>query len=386
VHSILPFDTPKADNLELFQEKTKRLSISGVQLKYSVRREGKDLNLTEERGEYILKPIPPTTQLVEREQAPENEHLTMQIAAQIFGIYTAANGLIYFRDGAAAYLTKRFDVKSAGGKYQQEDMAQLSGRTRNTHGETFKYDGTYEEIGQLISKYVAAYPPALEQFFRIVVFNYLFSNGDAHLKNFSLIQTEMGDYTLSAAYDLMCTVLHTPLESDTALDLYTDSMDSPFYSIYGYYGQSDFRMLADKIGIVPIRRDRILTQLLSSTDKVIGMINHSFLNKIAKEKYEYAYRDKIIRMGMTGEMIGKTINSEHPGVYAPTDIPVKLTLLTRKELIGYFDRTDQSDGLEKENKYTFIEMNNEKNYKEARDPKYITIVEGDLLTKIEFHP
>jgi serine/threonine-protein kinase HipA len=298
VHSVLPFETPKADNLELFQEKTKHLSISGVQLKYSVQREGKYLILAEKGGKYILKPIPPSIQLVQREQAPENEHLTMQMAAQLFDINTAANGLIYFKDGVPAYLTKRFDVKSEGGKYQQEDMAQLSGRTQNTHGDTFKYDGTYEEIGRLIQKYVAAYPPALEQFFRIVVFNYLFSNGDAHLKNFSLIQTEMGDYTLSPAYDLMCTVLHTPLESDTALDLYAGAMDSPFYSSFGYYGRADFRMLADKIGIVPVRRDRILTQLLSATDQVLQMIDQSLLSEEAKEKYLHAYKEKMNRMDM----------------------------------------------------------------------------------------
>ena len=299
VHSVLPFDAPKADNMAQFQEKTKRLSISGVQLKYSLKREGKDLILVDKGGTYILKPIPPSTQLADREQAPENEHLTMQIAAQLFDIGTAGNGLIYFKDGTPAYLTRRFDVNPSGGKFQQEDMAQISGRSQKTHGETFKYDGTYEEISRMIQKYVAAYPPALEQFFRIVVYNYLFSNGDAHLKNFSLVQATTGEYTLSPAYDLMCTVLHTPLESDTALDLYPGSMDSPFYSGFGFYGQADFRILADKLGIVPVRRDRILTQLLSQADRVMQMIDHSFLKDSTKEKYRDAYREKVMRMGMT---------------------------------------------------------------------------------------
>jgi serine/threonine-protein kinase HipA len=295
-HPILPFSAPKADNLVLFQEKTKHLSISGVQLKYSLKQEGKDLNLTDKGGQYILKPIPPSTQLIDPEQAPENEHLTMQMAAKLFDIHAAANGLIYFNDGMPAYLTKRFDLRPEGGKYQQEDMAQLSGRTRFTHGEDFKYDGTYEEIGRMIKNHVAAYMPALEQFFRVVVFNYVFSNGDAHLKNFSLIQTPMGDYQFAPAYDLMSTVLHTPLESDTALDLYPQSMDSPFYASYGYYGQLDFRALADRIGILPIRRDRILAQILSSTDKVEKMVGQSFLSDQIKAKYLFAYHDKVRRM------------------------------------------------------------------------------------------
>jgi len=384
VHTVLPFDTPKADNLEMFQEKSKRLSISGIQLKYSLKLQGKELELTEKDGRYILKPIPPSTQLVAREQAPENEHLTMQIAAQLYSIPTASNGLIYFKDGPPAYLTRRFDVKSVGGKYQQEDMAQLSGRSRNTHGEHFKYDGTYEEIGRLIEKYVAAYQPALEQFFRLVVFNYLFSNGDAHLKNFSLIQTDMGDYTLSPAYDLMCTVLHTPLESDTALDLYKDSMDSQFYNIFGYYGQADFRTLADKIGIIPLRRDRILTKMLSATEQVLQMVQHSALSEETKRKYTDAYHDKVIRMGMTKEMIGRAMNPQYPGVYSVTDKPTKLTFPGRKVLTGFFDFTTQSDVLEKENKYTFVEMSNSKRYRDTHDMQYVTIVEGDLLQKVEY--
>lgn len=384
VHIVLPFDTPRADNLEMFQEKTKRLSISGVQLKYSLKLEGRELELTEKGGHYILKPIPPSTQLVAREQAPENEHLTMQIAAQLFGISTAANGLIHFNDSTPAYLTRRFDVRSTSGKYQQEDMAQLSGRSRNTHGEHFKYDGTYEEIGRLIEKYVAAYPPALEQFFRLVIFNYLFSNGDAHLKNFSLIQTDMGDYILSPAYDLMCTVLHTPLESDMALDLYKDSMDSPFYRLFGYYGQADFRALADKIGIRPLRRDRILTQMLSERELVFEMVQHSTLSEEAKKKYIDAYLNKISRMGMTKDMIARAMNPQYPGVYSITDKPTKLTFLDGKVLLGFFETTDQSDPLEKENKYTFIEMNNSALYRDTGDMRYVTIVEGDLLQQVEY--
>ena len=136
--------------------KTKRLSISGVQLKYSLRLEGKELKLVDKGGQYILKPIPPEVLIVEAGQAPENEHLTMQIASQIFNIKTAANALIFFKDGTPAYITRRFDVRSDGTKYLQEDMAQLSGSSRHTGGENFKYDGTYLQIGELIKKHVSA--------------------------------------------------------------------------------------------------------------------------------------------------------------------------------------------------------------------------------------
>ncbi|HEY4876874.1 MAG TPA: HipA domain-containing protein, partial [Puia sp.] len=113
ISATLPFDMPQENNLSIFQEQTKRLSISGVQLKYSLRLEGRELRLTEKGGEYILKPYS-VGQIQRPEYTPENEHLTMQIASQVFGISIAANGLIYFKDGVPAYLTRRFDRKPDG--------------------------------------------------------------------------------------------------------------------------------------------------------------------------------------------------------------------------------------------------------------------------------
>ena len=214
VSTKLSFDAPKSDNLNFFQDNTKKISISGVQLKYSLQLKNGQLELCEKEGAYILKPIPEARQLIALSAAPENEHVTMQIAEQIFGLKVAANALIYFKDGEPAYITKRFDVKENGTKYLQEDFAQLTQRTTHTHGETYKYEGSYAEIGNLIRQYVAAAIPALESFFKLVVFNYLISNGDAHLKNFSLYRTNENEYQLTPAYDLMSTVIHTPHESD----------------------------------------------------------------------------------------------------------------------------------------------------------------------------
>ncbi len=207
VSAYLSFNHPGPENFKDFQEKTKRLSISGVQLKYSLKLQNKELVLTESDGHYILKPVPPTTTILNRDQAPENEHLTMQIASQLFNIPVAANALIYFKDGTPAYITRRFDRKADGSKYLQEDFAQISGKTKSSNGENYKYEGAYEDIGKLIQKYVAAALPAVELLFKQILFNYIFSNGDAHLKNFSLMRTEYEDYVLTPAYDLMSTVL-----------------------------------------------------------------------------------------------------------------------------------------------------------------------------------
>lgn len=296
IFPVLDFDAPATDNLQMFQEHSKRLSISGVQLKYSLRLEGKTIVLTDSNGQYILKPIPPSRQLVSIEEMPANEHLTMQIAAQVFGINTAVNALIMFKDGEPAYITRRFDVKTDGTKYMQEDFAQLTNRSKQSHGEHFKYDGSYAEIGALIKQFVAAAAPALEQFFRLVVFNYVISNGDAHLKNFSLMRSDTGEYMLTPAYDMMSTVIHTPHESDTALDLYEDDINSPYYSTYGHYGRENFMELAHKLGIIEHRAERIINTFIDKQEQVIKMIQRSFLSDATKAKYVANMVDKIMRL------------------------------------------------------------------------------------------
>jgi len=298
ISNVLSFDAPTNMNLANFQAHSKRLSISGVQLKYSLKLENKVLELTDTGGQYIIKPIPPSKQFAHIESIPANEHLTMQIAAQVFKIPTAANVLIYFKDGMPAYLTKRFDIRFTGGKYQQEDFTQLSGSTSITHGENFKYEGSYEDIGKLIQQFVPASILALERLFMQVVFNYVFSNGDAHFKNFSLIRNDQGEYQLSPAYDLLSSVIHSPGESDTALQLYKGDYDSPFYSKYGYYGRDNFLELAKRLSILPQRAERMLNLLIHKREAVQQMIMHSFLNEAVKLIYSKNVEDRLGRIGI----------------------------------------------------------------------------------------
>lgn len=296
VPTVLDFDKPKAENISLYNEHTKRLSISGVQLKYSLKLVGNKLELAEKNSQYILKPIPAADHLVLMEDAPENEHLTMQIASHIFNIKTAHNALVYFKDGTPAYITKRFDVKSDGSKYMQEDFAQITNRTKETNGESYKYDGSYLEIGALIKQYVPASMVALENFFKIVLFNYVFSNGDAHLKNFSLIRNDFGEMELSPSYDLMSTIIHTPDESDTALNLFDKDFESEYYSKYGHYGRTEFVALAKKLGIVEIRYVRILNEFIEKKDAVISYIDNSLLSLSVREKYANNFLEKVQRI------------------------------------------------------------------------------------------
>jgi serine/threonine-protein kinase HipA len=97
----------------------------------------------------------------------------------------------------------------------------------------------------------------------------------------------------------MSTIIHLPGETDTALQLYEGDLDDAFYSTYGFYGLPNFRELGKKIGLLPQRIERILTQLLSKNEDVARMIGYSNLSDKTKNAYAIAFEDKVKRMGIT---------------------------------------------------------------------------------------
>lgn len=300
VSHILPFPSPQqeGEQKKKFLESRSRISISGVQEKYSLRYNpvNKQLELTDKGGEFILKPIP--VDLLHVAQVPANEHLTMQIASQLFKIPTAKCALIFFNDGVPAYITRRFDVKSDGTRCLKEDFASIAGLTSMNAGKDFKYNYSYEGIAQLIDKYIPANIPTKENFFRLVVFNYLFSNGDAHLKNFSRIDCKgEGDAFLAPAYDLINTSIHID-DGDIALSdgLYAKDYDHPSFATFGHYCFDDFYEFGVRIGLVPIRIKKMLLQFIEGAEKVEQFVSRSFLNDETKSLYLNHYFDKQRRL------------------------------------------------------------------------------------------
>jgi serine/threonine-protein kinase HipA len=220
------------------------------------------------------------------DQVPANEHLTMQIARQVFGLKTAENALITFQDGSPAYITKRFDVTADGRKLGIEDFATLSGKTKDTAGPNFKYDGSYEEAGELIRRFVPAWRIEMEKFFSLVAFNYLFSNGDAHLKNFSVMESSLGDPILSPAYDLITTRLHVD-DSDFALSkgLFADGFRSKAFIKHGHPSKDDFMEFGRRLGLLEHRIGTLLAPFLMRQPSVEAMIRQSSLSEPSKRAY-----------------------------------------------------------------------------------------------------
>jgi serine/threonine-protein kinase HipA len=295
VSHILPYEMPQQNEEVAIQfiENRKRISISGVQEKLSLLLENNVLRLTKqgEQGTYILKPIPRDLKKVD--QVPANEHLTMQIARQVYGLNTAENAMIFFADGSPAYITKRFDVNEDGTKLGLEDFATLAEKTTYNAGPNFKYEYSYEEAGLLIQKFVPAWRIEIEKYFSLILFNFLFSNGDAHLKNFSILESLNGDYFFSPAYDLINTKLHVD-DTDFALDkgLFADGFRSAQYKKNGHPTKADFVEFAKRIGIAANRVEKLINPFLERNPFLETLVSHSFLNDANKRGFLLMYNTK----------------------------------------------------------------------------------------------
>ena len=142
----------------------------------------------------------------------------------------------------------------------------------------------------LIQKYVPAWRVEIEKYFSLIVFNFLFSNGDAHIKNFSLLESSKGDYLLSPAYDLINTRLHVG-DSDFALNkgLFADDFKSEEYQKRGHPSKNDFIEFAKRIGLIETRIEKLLNPFLEKQSFVETLVSHSFLSEPDKRAYLLMY-------------------------------------------------------------------------------------------------
>lgn len=273
------------------------LSISGVQDKISLSMQNGKLAPTNKNGRYILKPTPSLNSLKSRDDIPANEHLSMQISAQIFKIPTAKCSLIRFQDDKLAFITKRFDYLENGKKYDQEDFASILNVNSAKNGSSYKYDSkTYEDMANAIKLHVLASDICLDDLFKRILLNYLIANGDAHLKNFSLFSHPNSlDYRLTPNYDILNTRLHVnEVFGDMAMEFMSENTKE-FESI-GYYSFKDFEVFASKIGMNKKRFEKHIKLANSSKKAILEMAENSYLSDSSKEFYIKTFEDRLKRV------------------------------------------------------------------------------------------
>jgi len=196
-------------------------SLGGSQLKFSMIEHGGRFALADGGDEWIVKPPHPTHPSV-----PANEYTMMRLAAAA-GVQTpevklvkldaidvkGLLGLSIPQWETWAYAIKRYD-RTAEGRVHVEDFAQVF----NVYGDQEYRATNYDTIGRLIFDLFPNRFEQLAEFVRRLVVNILIGNGDAHLKNWSVIYKDKITPQLSPVYDLVSTI-HYVQNDSLALNL-----------------------------------------------------------------------------------------------------------------------------------------------------------------------
>lgn len=263
---------------------SKGFTVPGVQKKLSLHLTEGDcprLTLVNYPTGYILKP-----QTEEYSALPEMEYLVMRMA-QVSKIKTVPFALIRMsaETPTFAYITKRIDRmrgRKPSGMLAMEDFCQLDGRLTED-----KYRGSYERCGKIIEKYSSQPGLDISELFIRVVFSFAVGNSDMHLKNFSLIETDIGtnEYVLSAAYDMLSTNVVIPADREQ-LAL---TMNGKKQNIR----RKDFLRFGDAIGLTQIVAEKIMERISKCEETYLDMCEKSYLPDDIKEQLKNLIQQRI---------------------------------------------------------------------------------------------
>jgi len=216
-------------------------------------------------GDYILKP--PNQQF---QEMPENEHVTMRIAEEAYGIKTVPSSLVRLASGELAYITKRIDRTMDGKKIHMLDMFQIL--------EAFnKYKGSMERIGKAIAAY--SENTLLDQlaFFEVTLFCFVSGNNDMHLKNFSLIHDD-GQWGLAPAYDLLNVSLAIPEDPE--------ELALPIAARKRKLGRKHFEDFGQGLGLSNRQVSNAIRRHINNADAAFQWLDKSFLSDKMVEQYK----------------------------------------------------------------------------------------------------
>lgn len=249
----------------------KRTTVTGVQSKLSMDLEKDEhgnpqrLTIVGVLGRYILKP-----QTERFLCLPEMEDLIMHLA-EIARIETVPHSLIRFANGELNYITRRIDRNDAGKKFAMEDFCQIAGLMTDQ-----KYQGSYEYIASLINKYSCVPGLDITIFWEQVIFAWIMGNADMHMKNFSLISTEKGQYRLSPTYDQVSTAIVMPED--------TEELALPLQGFKKMLMPFDFIYAMTDSGVNEKVAERMLKNFLKFKTAWFECIDSSFINEEQKQQ------------------------------------------------------------------------------------------------------
>jgi serine/threonine-protein kinase HipA len=241
-----------------------KLSLGWIKKELENRHQGRLTIMDALEGNYILKP-----QNAQYPQMPENEHLSMKLAA-LFKIDIVPVNMIRLASGELCYITKRIDRNPDGSKNHMIDFLQILELED-------KYKGTMEMLGKTIGELSANTLLDKLRFFELTVFNYIIGNNDMHLKNFSMWLSDQL-WTLSPAYDLLNVKIILPKDKeDMALMLGGKKMD---------FSKGYFNRFGEILKLNEKQINSVFKKLDTWLPKAIQLIDISFLNDNHKVEYK----------------------------------------------------------------------------------------------------
>lgn len=279
---VLPYQLSEIE--QLAKEAVERsITVPGVQPKLSLGwiktelgkgHQGRLTIMDALNGQYILKPQNPKYQ-----QMPENEHVSMKLAA-LFKIDVVPFNMIRLASGELCYITKRIDRKIDGTKIHMIDFHQILELED-------KYKGTMETLGKKIGDLSVDTLLDKLRFFELAVFNYVIGNNDMHLKNFSMWLSSAG-WTLSPAYDMLNVKLILPNDKEDMALLLGGKKENFNKAYFDRLGIS-LKLNEKQINSVYKRLSKWLTQATQ-------IIDISFLNENHKKGYKELIAKRVTQL------------------------------------------------------------------------------------------
>ncbi len=221
-----------------------KFSLAGVQIKFSMKEKDGRYNMTKggELGDWIIK-----TPSTKHKNVPLNEYTAMSLA-DFAGVDIPEIKLveldklvnlpqINLPDEKLAFAIKRFD-RNGNERIHMEDFAQVLVKYPQN-----KYDSaSYEQVGKVLYDFSGDGLADAQQFARRLLVNILLANGDAHIKNWSLLYQDKITPRLSPSYDILTTSVYIENEKQYALNI---GKSKEWYGV----SMDNFEYWANKSGI-----------------------------------------------------------------------------------------------------------------------------------------
>ncbi len=184
----------------------------------------------------------------------ENEAFFLD-AAHASGLTVPLHHLVADRDGAPGLLVRRFDRITVDGELRAlavEDGCQAADRPPAD-----KYLLSAERTFGALTAVCDAPVLAGRELIRQLAFAYLTGNGDAHAKNFSVVQDQSGEWRVSPIYDVPCS--HVYGDATMAMSIGSRSGSE--------FGVADFVGLGATLGVPERAVRRALSEVAERADR-----------------------------------------------------------------------------------------------------------------------